>query len=373
VARSLGRRGIPVWVINQGGHLVASASRYVSRRLPWPAADDRSRLKYLLTLCATHHLYGWTLIPTDDYTVGLVSANHETLANKYRLTVPPWEKLRWACDNVCCISWRRNFRFINRGRCALPIATISPELIALSLSFSNPLFACNRAVSLFLKPGSPRIANRFWARFDEASVSLSPENLIIQEVVPGGGESQFSYAALCRDGRSLASLVARRTRQFPRDFGQLSTYVETVEAPEVVEPAERLLAEIRFTGLAEVEFKRDPRNGTLKVLDINPRVWGWHTLSKRAGVDFPYLLWLLMMGEPVPRLRGRAGARWVHWTADLRLAIEEVLTGRLSLRNYLRSVRGPLESAIFAWDDPLPGLFDLPLFAWTACKRLVGG
>jgi len=373
VARSLGRRGIPVWVINQGGHLVASASRYVSRRLPWPAADDRSRLKYLLTLCATHHLYGWTLIPTDDYTVGLVSANHETLANKYRLTVPPWEKLRWACDKRLLHQLAKKLQIHQPWTVCPSNRDDLARIDCPSLSFSNPLFACNRAVSLFLKPGSPRIANRFWRVFDEASVSLSPENLIIQEVVPGGGESQFSYAALCRDGRSLASLVARRTRQFPRDFGQLSTYVETVEAPEVVEPAERLLAEIRFTGLAEVEFKRDPRNGTLKVLDINPRVWGWHTLSKRAGVDFPYLLWLLMMGEPVPRLRGRAGARWVHWTADLRLAIEEVLTGRLSLRNYLRSVRGPLESAIFAWDDPLPGLFDLPLFAWTACKRLVGG
>jgi D-aspartate ligase len=208
-------------------------------------------------------------------------------------------------------------------------------------------------------------------RFGEASALLSPENLIIQEIVPGGGESQFSYAALCHDGRSLASVVARRSRQFPRDFGQLSTYVETVDAPEVIEPAERLLSALRFTGIAEVEFKRDPRNGEMKILDINPRVWGWHTLSQRAGVDFPYLLWLLARGEPVPGARGRAGERWVHWTADLRMAIEEVAAGRLSLPAYLRSLRGSLESAIFSWDDPLPGILDLPLFAWTACRRMV--
>jgi predicted ATP-grasp superfamily ATP-dependent carboligase len=208
-------------------------------------------------------------------------------------------------------------------------------------------------------------------RYDEASALLSPENLIVQEIVPGGGEAQFSYAALCKDGCSLASLVARRTRQFPRDFGQLSTYVETVDEPEIIEPAERLLAALRFTGLVEVEFKRDPRNGQFKVLDINPRVWGWHTLSRRAGVDFPYLLWLLASGKPVPRLRGRAGERWVHLTADLRMAIEEIVRGRLSLLDYLRSIRGPLESAIFSWDDPLPGLLDLPLFAYGAGKRVL--
>ena len=208
-------------------------------------------------------------------------------------------------------------------------------------------------------------------RYDEASALFSQENLIIQEMVPGGGEAQFSYAALCKDGHSLASVVARRTRQFPRDFGHFSTYVETIDAPEVIEPAERLLGAMRFTGLAEVEFKRDPRNGQFSVLDINPRVWGWHTLSKRAGVDFPYLLWLLTRGEPVPPLRGREGERWVHLIADLRMAIEEILRGRLSLREYLRSIRGPRESAIFSWDDPLPGLLDLPLFAYAAGKRLL--
>ena len=66
---------------------------------------------------------------------------------------------------------------------------------------------------------------------------------------------------------------------------------------------------------------------------------------------------------------GHAGERWVYWTGDLRMAIEEVLAGRLSLRDYLRSLRGPLESAIFSWEDPLPGVLDLPLFAYEAGKR----
>jgi len=371
VVRSLGRRGIPVWVINQGGHLVAAASRYVRRRLPWPAGDDREKVDFLLALCAEHQLGGWMLVPTDDYTVGLISGHHELLASKYRVTVPAWEKLRWACDK----------RLLHR--------------LAEKLLVDQPWTACpsNREelakidcpFPVILKPGtrlrpSTLAVPKAWLvkdyisllrRYDEASALLSPKNLIIQEVIPGGGAAPCSYAALCKDGHPLASLVARRTRQFPRDFGQLSTYVETVDEPEVIEPAERLLAAVRFTGLAEVEFKKDPRSGQFKVLDINPRVWGWHTLSRRAGIDFPYLLWLLTRGEPVPQARGQAGARWVHWTADLRLATEEVAAGRLSVRDYLRSLRGPLESAIFSWEDPMPGILDLPLFAWAACKRIV--
>jgi predicted ATP-grasp superfamily ATP-dependent carboligase len=211
------------------------------------------------------------------------------------------------------------------------------------------------------------------ARYDQASALLPPENLMVQEIVPGGGEAQFSYAALCRDGYSIASVVARRIRQYPRDFGQLSTFVETVDEPQVAEAAARLLAASRFTGLVEVEFKRDPRNGQYKVLDINPRVWGWHTLSRRAGVDFPYLLWLLVNGEPNPEVRGRAGERWMHMSADLPVAIQEMLSGQLSLRAYVGSLLAPLESAIFAWDDPAPGLLDLPLVAGTLGRRFLRG
>src|SRR5207245_5409883 len=65
------------------------------------------------------------------------------------------------------------------------------------------------------------------ARYDEATAFLPSQMLMIQEIIPGGGETQFSYAAICLEGRPLASLVARRSRQIPMDFGRASTFVET--------------------------------------------------------------------------------------------------------------------------------------------------
>jgi D-aspartate ligase len=369
VVRSLGRRGIPVWVIKQGGHLVAATSRYVQRIVPWPDGDDREKVNFLLDLCACQQLGGWMLFPTDDYTVGLTSTYHEDLRRAYRLTVPPWKDLRWACDK------RLLHQLVERLGIHQPwTAWPSTREQLLAIDFPFPVIL---KPAIRLKPNSlavPKawlVENResLETRLAEATDLLGAQNLIVQEVVPGGGQEQFSYAALCKDGSSLASMVARRTRQYPKDFGQLSTYVETIDEPQIIEPAERLLATLRFTGLVEIEFKRDPRNGQFKILDVNPRVWGWHTLSRRVGIDFPYLLWSLGQGKPVPRLHGRVGERWVHLSADLRIAIAEILGGRLSLRSYLRSIRGPKESAIFAWDDPLPGLLDLPLFAFTLGKR----
>jgi predicted ATP-grasp superfamily ATP-dependent carboligase len=373
VARSLGRRGIPVWIIKQGGHLVAINSRYVSRRLDWPERDDTQRVDFLMDLSERRGLKEWLLIPTDDYATTLTGCHHKMLANHYRLTSPPWDALRWGCDKRCLYSIAQRAAIAQPwtkggvGReelaemdCPFPVI-VKPAVRMRPSSLHTPKawFAADREALL--------------AAFDHASHYVEANTLLIQEMVPGGGEAQFSYAALYKDGLGLASVVAKRTRQFPEDFGQFSTYVETVDDPGIVKPAERLLALMRFTGLVEVEFKRDPRDGQYKLLDFNPRVWGWHTLCGRAGVDFPYLLWLLMRDEPVPEVRARSGERWMHLSADLWVAAKEILHGRLSAWDYLRELLRERESAIFAWDDPLPGAFDLPLLAWSAGRRMLRG
>jgi predicted ATP-grasp superfamily ATP-dependent carboligase len=226
---------------------------------------------------------------------------------------------------------------------------------------------------VILKPAFKKDSNRFthdkaWraddrhvlaARYEEACALVDPEIVMVQELIPGAGESQFSYAALCVDGHSLASVTARRTRQYPIEFGHSSSLVETVNEPGIEEPAHRLLAAIHYTGLVEVEFKHDRRDGRYKLLDINPRVWTWHSLCARAGVDFPYLLWRSIHGEPVPELRGQAGVRWVRMTTDFAAALGEMSRGRLTLGAYARSLKGPLDFATFAADDPLPVLAQL--------------
>ena len=330
MVRSLGRRRIPVWVIKQGGHLVAAASRYVRRRVAWPDGDAAEKADFLLDLSVKHNLKGWVLIPTDDYAVNLASVYHDLLSKQYRVTVPPWEKLQWACDKRQLHQLAQKLGIDQPWTKCIPT---SEELADLDCPFPVILKPAIR-----LKPNSLAIPkawradrrHQLLAGLEEAARFIRPENLIVQEMIPGGGETQFSYAALCKDGFPLASIVARRLRQYPKDFGQFSTFVETVDEPQVVAPAERLLAAARFTGLAEVEFKKDPRDGRFKVLDVNPRIWGWHTLSVRAGVDFSYLLWLLMEGEPVPRLRARAGERWIHGSADLRVDSPLPLTCVLS-------------------------------------------
>jgi D-aspartate ligase len=372
VVRSLGRRGVPVWVLKEPGESLASTSRYARRTLPWRAAGD-DRVGFLCGLAQSEGVAGWALLPTGDEMAALVARHHALLGQHFTHTIAPWEVVRWAYDK------RLTYELAEQVGVAYP-RTAYPQT-------PTDVAAVEVGFPAILKPSVKESFNRLTAakawrvdsrselleRYAEACTLVDPTTLMVQELVPGGGEGQFSFAVLCVRGDPVASVTARRTRQYPADFGRASTYVETIECPELVEPALRLLRKLRFDGLVEVEFKRDPRDGVLKLLDMNPRVWGWHTLCGRAGVDFPHLLWLLVSGQPVPRTSARTGVGWLRFTTDTPTALKELFSRRLTLRDYARSLRRPRESAIFAWDDPLPGLAELPLVALLLFRRLVRG
>jgi predicted ATP-grasp superfamily ATP-dependent carboligase len=373
VVRSLGRRGIPVWVLEHGDQLLATLTRYNRRTLRWPSQNEEEKVKLLVNLANREGIRDWVLFPTGDESAALIARHHETLGKHFQLTTPPWELLQWLYDK------RLTYRLADSVGVSHPWTTYPAD--------REELEGRQYVYPVILKPAFRRCFNRFtaskaWridsreqllARYDEARTLVDPGVLMVQELIPGGGESQFSYTALCRDGQPLASLTARRVRQTPMDFGRASTFVETVDDPATSAIAARLLGALRYTGIAEVEFKRDPRDGKLKLLDINPRVWGWQSLCGAAGVDYPYLLWLLTIGEPIPATKAAVGVRWVRMSTDAPTAIREVLRGRLSLREYLRSIRPPLAPAIYASDDPLPGVLETPLLAYLVGKRLFSG
>jgi D-aspartate ligase len=373
VVRSLGRRGVRVAVVREGDDRLSTLSRFARHRFPWPEADATTQVEYLLDLAHDAGLEGWALIPSGDETAALAARYHDTLSASFVVTVPPWEILRTAYDK------RETYALADRVGVEVPWTlwpTGRAELEAAEVDFPVILKpAVKESLNRLTAAKAWRVDGRpeLLARYEEAIGLVPPDVLMVQELVPGGGEGQLSYAALCADGRPLASIVARRTRQYPADFGRASTFVETIDNPAVEEAAAPLLEAMRFTGLVEVEFKRDPDTERLKLLDVNPRVWGWHTLGAAAGVDFPYLLWLTACRQSVPRLHARPGVRWVRSSTDLPTVVGEILRRRLRLREYLGTLRGARERAIFALDDPLPGLAEGPLIVSMLMRRLLRG
>lgn len=367
VVRSLGRHGIPVWVLQTDDHSVATHSRYSLGNAHWPRGDDCQRYDALMRIVELNRLDGYALIATDDEDAATIARLHAALSDHLVVTVPPWDILEGAYD-------KRNMHALAAEAGIAQPATIFPGGVEQLERVQH--------FPVVVKPAHKGVRNalteaKCWRAEDHATLTalygracglMDARAVMVQEHV--GGDGQFSFAALCRDGHVLASLTARRTRQFPVDIGKASTFVETIEDTTVEHDACRLLAAMRMTGLVEVEFKRDPRTGTNLLLDVNPRAWGWQSIGARAGVDFPYLLWQMSCELPFRPVAPRPGVRWMRMVFDVPAAATAVRTGHLTVREYLRSFRRPLAHAMMAADDPLPWLLDTVLLASIFTSRL---
>lgn len=369
IARSLGRRGVETWVLSsRDDDPVARASRFVTRSLRVPG-DSASAVDAVLSAAARHRLVGWTLFPTDDESAAAIARVYEALAERFALTSPGWDTLRYAYHK------RLTHCLAQKVGAAYPWTRYPRTLVEVAeLECPFPVI---------LKPNAKPEENRFtrakaWpvsdrpslmAGWAEAAGLMGPDGVIVQELVPGDGEGQYSFASLCQEGVALASLVARRTRQYPRDFGHSSSLVETLEAPEIERLGRLVVEALGWNGLVEVEFKHDRRDGSYKLLDINGRVWTWHALGSRAGVDFPYLAWRLSQGLPIEPVKAQPGVRWVRLATDIPSALSAVRAGELSLRDWAASLRRPRQGALMCWDDPLPLLADPVLTLWRTIRR----
>jgi predicted ATP-grasp superfamily ATP-dependent carboligase len=153
------------------------------------------------------------------------------------------------------------------------------------------------------------------------------------------------------------------------DFGHASTFAETVSVGEIKELGERFLSAIHYYGLCEVEFIQDPRDSQFKFLEVNPRIWGWHTLAIRSGVNLPYMVYRDMLHQSIPSWEFKAGIKWIRLMTDIPTVLGEIIRGRLHITHYLQSLKGEKEYAVWAKDDPLPFLCEIVLLPYLFMKR----
>lgn len=74
----------------------------------------------------------------------------------------------------------------------------------------------------------------------------------------------------------------------------------TIECPELVALAERLIREVGLIGPFDADFFRDEA-GKLWVLELNPRFGGGYPVSHLAGAMFPELIVRLVQGQTIPK------------------------------------------------------------------------
>jgi D-aspartate ligase len=369
VVRSLGRRGIPVYVIDDQKS-VSSFSRYTTRVIEVKnLRDERSTVDAVLDIGHRFDLRGWVLFPTRDETVAAFSRYRLELADFFRVTTPAWDIVNWI--------WNKKNTYELATRLGIPCPqtfTVRAVEELQDLKSKLPL-AVKPAVKekFFYATGAKAWRAETLAQlqqmYTKAARHIPPEEILLQEIIPGNGTCQVSYCAFVRDGQVHSSLLAQRARQHPREFGRAATYVETIDLPEIEVLSKRFLEAVNYDGLVEIEFKRDPRDGQYKLLDVNARTWGFHSLGMVAGVDFPYLLFADQVGDCSPRCRSQAGIGWLRLLTDGPVAVSDWWHGDLSFRSYIGSLRRTRIESVFCKKDPLPSLAEVVLLPYLIAKK----
>jgi len=367
VARNLVSRGIPVRFL-PGTNALATYSRHVHSIAGWPGAEADTAIAFLEGLAKSGQCMDWVLIPAGDSEVRLVTNHYDALSHYYRLSTPPWSVTRYCGDKQLTYARAAD---LGIGHPRTYRIDIESEAAAADLDYPVILKpAMKEGVNALTVAKAWRADDRaqFLSLFREAHTLAGAGGLVVQEMIPDDGTNQFSYCAFCDNGEPRLVMAARRTRQRPRKAGT-GTFVETLPPQDFEAEAAIFLRSLNYTGLVEIEFMRDPRDGRFKLIDVNPRIWTWHALGLPAGVNFAHAAWLHAAGQPVTPARAAAGHSWIYGIRDLPVALAEIIDGHLSPMTYLRQLLGASSYATLSLSDPLPALVDLPMSILRVLRR----
>ena len=179
---------------------------------------------------------------------------------------------------------------------------------------------------------------------------------LVQEWIPDG-IGTFGFSALFDEHSKVkAAFIHKKLRMYPVQGGP-STLREGVCHPRIMELGISLLESLKWTGIAMVEFKVDPRDGIPKLMEVNPRFWGSLQLAIVSGVDFPWLMLKMALGETFPPLLDYQVNKRCRW-----LLFGDILhflnnPRRFHLRpSFFRFFDSNTFDDILSLEDPLPVL-----------------
>lgn len=378
IARSLGRRGVPVLGLDREPGGLGHRSRYLVALAQCPDVDDGGRafVDFLLEL-GPRFEHPPVLFPTNDDWVLAVA--------RHKAELEPFYRVPFSGPDVIGTALNKTALYREAERLGVPIPRSwylddAPlEALATGASRLAEDVAARVQYPVILKPDESRAfheafrAKVFVVGTPEELVARVRESaarglrLVAQAIVatpPGGFYSVCSY--LDAASRPRGVFVGRKLEQYPPDFGT-SCLADARWVPAIAERGMRVLQALRYHGISEIEFVLDPATGEQLLLDVNTRSWKWIGLPVASGIDLPLLAYRDATGEPFDAPTQRDGVRWAFLRDYVKLVRERagvIPEEHLTREEWLDLIAGRLPAAgrlvdgILDPDDPEP-FYDL--------------
>jgi predicted ATP-grasp superfamily ATP-dependent carboligase len=326
-----------------------------SVRAPHPGYEPSKYVDLLLDL--GRGTGSGLLVPTTDETVTAVACAKEVLESRYAVACAPWAVAERFLDK------HLTYELADRLGIAMP-GTVLPrsaaELERLAVELPYPSLLKPRSSYQYREMfgakmtvvHDPAELISQWERAERGGVGT-----LVQEFIPGGESEGVNYNAYLVDGEPVVEVTARKVRLSPPNIGY-PTVVVSAHVPQVITPGRRLLKGLGLSGFANVEFKRDARDGSFCLMEVNGRPNMSGLLSMRCGADFPLMTYRHLVFGELPS-HGSAeqydeGVYWISEALDLGAAASRIRGGRSPFRRLVEPYVRPHVFAEMSLTDPAP-------------------
>ena len=361
VGRSLGRAEIRVLGLDSAKKC-GFYSKYIDALIcPHPLEREEEFIAFLLRISAAKNIRPALFITSDEFLLP-VSRNRKDLERHFLINLPDHSILECIADKF------KQHKIAVEAGIAVPqtfVAADRDQLLAIQDRIPFPAFVKGAEVTSwrrmmgdsfkgFVVHGREELRETFETIFKRGSIGL------VQELIPGPDTNHFKASCyISRDGRVLLAFGLQKIRQQPAGFG-FGCLVQSVEYPEMLALGKSFFRKIGYRGVGSAEFKLDPRDGKLKLIELNPRYWQQNALAEKCGMNFPLTDYLeLTDRNPKAVHEYRSGIKWVNIYSDIESFREYRQRGELSGLQWLRSLKGEKIYSDLDWDDVLPGLREI--------------
>lgn len=383
IARSLGEHGIPVIGLSSHRGIYGNFTRYATvHRCPDSREQPEALATYLMRMGA--ELGSRAIIfPTRDDDIVFLDRFRGELSKRFNMVIPDSSAVEASLDK-----WE-TYLSAKRAQVATPkcwlvedeqdLRRFAPELTYPCVMKPVASRDWRRGGNWEIVGGRKVIGVSSWDQLkaEYTAVASADRRVLLQEMIPGGDDCLVIAACyLDRQSNLVAGFNTQKLVQSPDGFGT-GCIVQTVDRPELFDPTIRLLQAMRFSGIAEVEYKWDARNRIFQLIEINPRPWDQHRLGKACGTDLVYLAYCDHAGLPIPTAKRHVSSqKWIAEDAFLMEALRLLRMRDPALRSFLRQAHGKRSYAIWSVKDPLPFLGFmaarfLPMLARAASRLLL--
>ena len=314
VLRSLSKKGIETGVAASHEKAISFFSKYCKRKYLYTSPRENLTLFLRTIQKILEDTNFGILLPVGEWTLVPISENRERLASRIQLPLPSHEAIMKTFDKSLTLKLAEEQgvpapkTFFIRN--LQDLQDVSTKVTYPAVIKSRNSWVWHSDQALFSRPSYVNSPQELLEKY-EAMHAKFPFP-VVQEYVPGVA---YHIGTICSHSKIRAMCCIKEHRAIPVTGGY-ATLRETVALdPRMKESAQRMLSALDWHGVAEVEFKLDPRDSVPKLMEINGRFWGSLELAIAAGIDFPYLLYLLAMdGDVRPSSHYKIGVkrRWLE-------------------------------------------------------------